>query len=85
MTEYANDSVTAKGNPSGIDTTIILIAKIKYFNIYEIKFLLHPWGMRSLIISLIVRVKNTIAAVAIPNLPILLTKWSNLIYKGVCY
>ena len=29
FTEYAKDSVTAKGNPSGIATTITVIANIK--------------------------------------------------------
>ena len=33
LTEKASDSVTAKGSPSGMATTITVIAKMKYFNI----------------------------------------------------
>lgn len=75
--------MTANGRPYGIATTIIEIPRIKYLRISRIKFVLHPSGMRSLMINLMVKARKTKIAVATPNLPILETNLSSLSSNGV--
>lgn len=85
LTEYASDKVTAKGNPSGMATTMIETARIRYLRTSWTNFMLHPSGIRSLMMSLIVKATNTMMAAPTPSFPILWTRRSSLSYSGVYY
>jgi len=85
LVEYAKDRVTANGNPSGMATTITVMAIITKFNN---SFTFSPVNESSEILSTIKRIsriKNINKADITPNLPISVAILSNFSYNGVVY
>lgn len=85
LVEYAKDSVTANGNPSGIATTITVIAIItKLSNSFTWSPVNESSDIRSTI-NLMINMQNINKADINPNLPISVAILSNFSYKGVVY
>lgn len=85
LVEYAKERVTANGNPSGIATTITVMAIITKFNnsftfppVKEFYYILST-------MNLMRRMKNINKADITPNLPISEAILSNFSYNGVIY
>ena len=76
--------VTARGNPSGTATTIIVIARMNAFKIpFKTVIVSQLSCLQLLMIPRIIRAKNVRAATPTPKRPIDVAIRSSLAYRGV--